>query len=152
MPCWAYIRCPASHPRWTRLYNKNIFGEKGFRAVCPCGYLYMLETILGILLIVMSLFLIVAVLMQHGKSHGLSGTIAGGAETFFGKNKGASVDSMLSKVTTIVAIVFTLIVVVTYVVQDNVATSHNHDHSTSADTTAVTTVADTTAADTTAAE
>jgi len=113
----------------------------------------MFETILGILLIVMSLFLIVAVLMQHGKSHGLSGTIAGGAETFFGKNKGASVDSMLSKVTTIVAIVFTLVVIVTYVVQDNVATSHNHDHSASADTTAVTTVADdTTAADTTAAE
>ena len=151
MPCRAYIRCPASHPRWTRLYNKNIFGEKGFRTVCPRGYLYMLETILGILLIVMSLFLIVAVLMQHGKSHGLSGTIAGGAETFFGKNKGASVDSMLSKVTTIVAIVFTLVVIVTYVVQGNVTTSHNH--STSADTTAATTtVADTTAADTTVAE
>lgn len=111
----------------------------------------MFETILGILLIVMSLFLIVAVLMQHGKSHGLSGTIAGGAETFFGKNKGASVDSMLSKLTTIVAIVFTLIVIVTYVVQDNVSTpTKDHDHS--HDTTAVTTVADTTAADTTAAE
>ena len=99
----------------------------------------------------MSLFLIVAVLMQHGKSHGLSGTIAGGAETFFGKNKGASVDSMLSKVTTIVAIVFTLVVIITYVIQGDFATSHaGHDHT--ADTTAVTTVADTTAADTTAAE
>ncbi len=121
----------------------------------------MFETILGILLIVMSLFLIVAVLMQHGKSHGLSGTIAGGAETFFGKNKGASVDSMLSKVTTIVAIVFTLVVIITYVAQDNVASSsHDHSHDTTAavttvaDTTAAadTTVADTTAADTTAAE
>lgn len=98
----------------------------------------------------MSLFLIVAVLMQHGKSHGLSGTIAGGAETFFGKNKGASVDSMLSKVTTVVAIVFTLVVIVTYVIQGNVAASGDgHDHS--ADTTvADTTVADTTVADTTA--
>lgn len=132
--------------------NKNIFGEKGFRTACPRGYLYMFETILGILLIVMSLFLIVAVLMQHGKSHGLSGTIAGGAETFFGKNKGASVDSMLSKITTVVAIVFTLVVVVTYVIQGDVATSHaGHNHA--ADTTvADTTVADTTAADTTAAE
>ena len=154
MPCRAYIRCPASHPRWTRLYNKNIFGEKGFRAVCPCGYLYMFETILGILLIVMSLFLIVAVLMQHGKSHGLSGTIAGGAETFFGKNKGASVDSMLSKITTLVAIVFTIVVIITYVVQGNVTSSHNH--TSTSDTTAATTTAaaveTTVAADTTAAE
>ena len=45
---------------------------------------------LGIILILASLFLIVAVLMQSSKSHRLSGTIAGGAETFFGKKgKGA---------------------------------------------------------------
>lgn len=106
-----------------------------------------MNIVIGIILILMSLFLIVAVLMQHGKSHGLSGTIAGGAETFFGKNKASSLDGVLSKVTTIVSIAFVVLVVVAYVVQGNISESNNN---TSADTTvaAETTVADeTTAAD-----
>lgn len=61
---------------------------------------------LEIFLLVAGVFLIVAVLMQHGKSHGLSGTIAGGAETFFGKEKGQRWDKILSKVTTIVSALF----------------------------------------------
>lgn len=71
--------------------------------------------IVGILLLVMSIFLIVAVLMQNGKSKRLSGTIAGGAETFFGKTKGRSIDALLSKITTVVAIIFALTVIGTYV-------------------------------------
>lgn len=78
-----------------------------------------MELTLGIILLVAALFLIVAVLMQHGKQKGLSGTIAGGAETFFGKEKGKSVDKILSKATTIVAIVFVLIVIAVYAIQDN---------------------------------
>ena len=61
--------------------------------------------LMGVLL-VMGAFLIVAVLMQHGKDHGLSGTIAGGAETFFGKDKGTRIDRMLGRLTTIVGIMF----------------------------------------------
>ena len=45
------------------------------------------EIILGIVLILLSVAIIVLVLLQEGKSAGLSGAIAGGAETFFGKNK-----------------------------------------------------------------
>ena len=67
-------------------------------------------TILSALLIVMSIFLVVAVLMQSGKDSRLSGTIAGGAETFFGKTKGKTIDRVLSKATTIVAIVFVVLV------------------------------------------
>ena len=44
--------------------------------------------------------------MQHGKQQGLSGAIAGGAETFFGKNKGRTVDAMLKKFTSVVAALF----------------------------------------------
>ena len=73
--------------------------------------------VMGIILLVASVFLVVAVLMQSGKSHNLSGSIAGGAETFFGKTKGKAIDKMLSKVTTIVAIVFTLLVIVMYILQ-----------------------------------
>lgn len=75
-------------------------------------------TVLGVILLVVALFLVVSVLMQHGKAKQLSGTIAGGAETFFGKNKGSSIDRMLSKVTSIVAVVFVIIVIVVYITQD----------------------------------
>ncbi len=74
------------------------------------------ELVIGIILLVFSVFLVVAVLMQEGKSHNLSGTIAGGADTFFGKNKGQAVSKKLSVVTSIVAIVFVLLVCTVYVV------------------------------------
>lgn len=61
---------------------------------------------LTIIHVIISLALVVVVLMQHGKQQGLSGAIAGGAETFFGKNKGKTVDAMLKKFTAVVAILF----------------------------------------------
>ena len=78
-----------------------------------------MEIVLGVILLIAAVFLIISVLMQNGKAHNLSGTIAGGAETFFGKNKGSTMDKMLSKVTSIVADVFCVIVVIMYVVQDD---------------------------------
>ena len=79
-----------------------------------------MEIVLGIVLILASIFLIVAVLLQSSKSHRLSGTIAGGAETFFGKTKGSSLDKKLSTLTTVVAIVFAVLVLVVYLVQPSV--------------------------------
>ena len=61
---------------------------------------------LTIVHIILALVLITVVLLQSGKSAGLSGSIGGGAETFFGKNKARTLDGMLSRVTTIVAILF----------------------------------------------
>ncbi len=108
-----------------------------------------LNIVFGVILLVFAVFLVIAVLMQSGKSKNLSGSIAGGAETFFGKTKGKALDKVLSKVTTIVAILFVVLVIVVYVIHDNGAT----DTATAGDPTAVTTVAnDTTAADTTAAD
>ncbi len=74
-----------------------------------------MQLFLGILLLVMAIFLVISVLMQSGKSKRLSGTIAGGAETFFGKAKGRTIDSVLSKLTTVVAILFVLVVIIVYV-------------------------------------
>ena len=59
-----------------------------------------------ILHIIVALALIAIVLMQSGKTAGLSGSIAGGAETFFGKNKGRTIDAILAKVTSAAAVVF----------------------------------------------
>ena len=76
-----------------------------------------MELAFGIILLVAAVFLVVAVLMQHGKSYGLSGTISGGAETFFGKGKAQTLDKILSKVTTVVAIIFCILVIVLFMVQ-----------------------------------
>ncbi|MDD6095249.1 MAG: preprotein translocase subunit SecG [Clostridia bacterium] len=75
----------------------------------------MFDLIIGIILLVFSVFLVIAVLMQEGKSHNLSGTIAGGADTFFGKNKGQAVSKKLSVLTSVVAIIFVLLVCTVYV-------------------------------------
>ncbi|MDK2934044.1 MAG: preprotein translocase subunit SecG [Clostridiales bacterium] len=63
---------------------------------------------LTIVHIIVAVSLIAIVLLQSGKSAGLSGSIAGGAETFFGKNKGRTIDALLSKWTTVAAVVFVI--------------------------------------------
>ena len=65
-----------------------------------------IQIIVSIFHIIFSLSIIVVVLLQSGKSAGLSGSIAGGAETFFGKNKGRTLDALLGKYTSIAAIMF----------------------------------------------
>ncbi|MFA5562149.1 MAG: preprotein translocase subunit SecG [Eubacteriales bacterium] len=77
-----------------------------------------------IALLVMGLFLIVAVLMQQGKAHGLSSTIAGGAETFFGKEQGTKISRLLSRWTTIVGLAFVVLVVLVFVIQPNYSTEY----------------------------
>ena len=76
-----------------------------------------MELVFSLILLVTAVFLVIAVLMQSGKSHNLSGSIAGGAETFFGKTKGKAIDKFLGKLTTIVSIVFALLVIVVYILQ-----------------------------------
>ena len=76
-----------------------------------------METVIGILLIVMGVFLVISVLMQSSKNHIISGSIAGGAETFFGKEKGKSLDALFNKLTTIITIIFVILVLVLYVMQ-----------------------------------
>ena len=74
------------------------------------------EIVMGIILLVMALFLVVAVLMQSGTDTRLSGAIAGGADTFLGKERGSRLDKLLNILTPIVAGVFALVVIVMYVV------------------------------------
>lgn len=64
----------------------------------------MLELFLQILHIVLAVGVIAGVLLQPGKSAGLSGAIAGGAEQFFGKKKG--LDEKLARLTSVVAVLF----------------------------------------------
>ena len=73
--------------------------------------------ILSIILAIDCLALIVLVLMQQGKTAGLSGAIAGGAETFFGKKKASSMEGKMLLYTKITAAVFMVLAIVITVLQ-----------------------------------
>ena len=64
-----------------------------------------LKIVLTILFILVCIALVVLVLMQEGKSAGL-GAISGAAETYWGKNKGRSMEGQLVKFTKILAVLF----------------------------------------------
>lgn len=69
-----------------------------------------LKTVIAILFIIVCILLVVLVLMQEGKSAGL-GSISGAAETYWGKNKGRSMEGLLVKLTKIMAVAFILLAV-----------------------------------------
>ena len=71
----------------------------------------VLKTILTVVLILISLALTVIILLQEGKSAGL-GAIAGAADTYWGKNKGRSMEGMLVKITKILVVLFIVIAAV----------------------------------------
>ena len=72
----------------------------------------MLNMILTVLQVLCGLAVIAVVMLQSGKSAGLSGAIAGGADTFLSKNKAKSVDAKVAKMTKWVAIVFMVLTLV----------------------------------------
>lgn len=76
----------------------------------------VLMFVLGAILLALALALVILVLMQQGKDRKLSGAIAGGSDTFYGKNKGADKDKILSVVTGIIAVVFVGIVIAMYLI------------------------------------
>ena len=70
------------------------------------------QLILSIVDVAAAIFLIAVVLLQSGKSAGLSGAIAGVADTFMANNRAKTWDAKLAKLTKWVAIGF---VVITFV-------------------------------------
>ena len=65
----------------------------------------VIRWILTIVMIIDAVALTVLVLMQEGKSQGL-GTIAGAAETYWGKNKGRSAEGRMVKITVVLCVIF----------------------------------------------
>ena len=71
----------------------------------------ILKTILTVIFIIVCIALAIIVLMQEGKSAGL-GAISGAAETYWGKNKGRSMEGALEKITKWLVVAFIVIAVV----------------------------------------
>lgn len=70
-----------------------------------------LKIVLTIVFILVCIGLVVLVLMQEGKSAGL-GSISGAAETYWGKNKGRSMEGLLVKITKVLAVLFMVLAVI----------------------------------------
>ena len=77
----------------------------------------ILEYILIGVLLAAAVFLVVVIALQKSDKEGLSGTIAGGSETYYGKDKSGGIDKKLFKWTLIAGIVFAVAVVAVYVIQ-----------------------------------
>ncbi len=71
----------------------------------------ILKTVLTVLYVLDCVGLIIVVLMQEGKQQGL-GSVAGMADTYWGKNKGRSMEGGLVKATTLMAVLFFVLAIV----------------------------------------
>lgn len=72
----------------------------------------ILRVIVTVVYVLICIGLVVVVLMQEGKSAGLSGAINGVADTYWGKNKGRSMEGALTKITRILAALFIVLSIV----------------------------------------
>ena len=63
------------------------------------------------LLVIVSIGLILVVLLQSGKSAGLSGAISGGAEQLFGKQKARGIDLYLHRTTVVLSVLFFILTI-----------------------------------------
>lgn len=70
-----------------------------------------LRITLTIIYIIICIALVILVLMQEGKTAGL-GAVSGAAETYWGKNKGRSMEGGLVKATTVMGVLFFVLAVV----------------------------------------
>ena len=72
----------------------------------------MLTTVLSIIQVLCCIAIIAVVMLQSGKSAGLSGAISGGAETFMTSGQAKSLDTKLSKATPWLAMVFVVLTLI----------------------------------------
>ena len=72
----------------------------------------MLRTIATVIFIVLCIALVILVMLQESKNTGLIGTVSGMADTYWGKNKGRSMEGKLVKWTTVLAVIFFVLTIV----------------------------------------
>ena len=74
--------------------------------------LFVVKVILTVLFVAVSVVLSAIVLLQEGRSAGLTGAISGAAESYWGKNRGRSMEGRLEKTTKYLAIAFFILAIV----------------------------------------
>ncbi|AND83506.1 preprotein translocase subunit SecG [Clostridium tyrobutyricum] len=77
-----------------------------------------MHTFVLVVQVIIAVLLIAVVLVQPGKTNGLSGFISGGAgESFYSKNKSRTSEAMLSRLTVILAIIFAVLCIIQYLIK-----------------------------------
>jgi preprotein translocase subunit SecG len=77
----------------------------------------MASTVVTVILVISALVLIASILLQSGKSAGLSGSIGGGAEQLMGKNKARGYDKLFDRITKVAAVTFIISALALVVIQ-----------------------------------
>ena len=75
-----------------------------------------IEIIIGVLVILISLAIIIAIILQPGRRSGINGVISGGADTFLSKNKARTFDAFLGRWTKYIAILFFILAIVANII------------------------------------
>lgn len=78
-----------------------------------------IEIILGVLVLIVSLAIIIAIILQPGRRAGINGVISGGADTFLSKNKARTFDAFLGRWTKYIAILFFILAIVANIIALN---------------------------------
>lgn len=104
------MNLPADYATITKVMSLYIFciANVQINYKMEVSILAAVKLILEVLFIIVCIALTVIILMQEGKSAGL-GAIAGAADTYWGKNKGRSMEGMLVKLTRVLVVLFIVI-------------------------------------------
>ena len=86
-----------------------------------------MEYVLLAILLVCAVVITVAVLFQKSGDKGLSGTISGSSETYYGKDKSGGIEKKLFKWTLVASIIFAVAVVAVYVIQPDFSSGYDVD-------------------------
>ena len=81
----------------------------------------IIRLISAVVLLIGAITLVVIVLFQSNSAKGLSGAITGGSDTFYGKNKGKSIEKKLFVATIVIASIFVVLSVIIYALQPGFA-------------------------------
>ena len=76
----------------------------------------VIEYIIGALVIIVSIVIIAAIILQQGRRAGINGAISGGADTFLSKNKARTLDASLARWTKYIAILFFVLAIVANII------------------------------------
>ena len=79
----------------------------------------VVEIILGVIVILVSLAIIFAIILQPGRRAGINGAISGGADTFLSKNKARTFDAFLARWTKYMAILFFVLAIIANIIALN---------------------------------
>lgn len=85
------------------------------KGLMSIGGVMMLNTVLTVIFVIICIVLTAVVLLQEGKSAGL-GVVSGAAETYWGKNKGRSMEGTLEKITKVLVVLFFVLALVLNIV------------------------------------